>query len=207
MSWLVILLFLTLNSNADICLDWFDKLKIKNTPNCESSCRTSMVDMSSYLCKQQCDSLCKKPTVIADTNFYGLTDDEINFCIKNQVTCIKAYKLSWSAEKLCLRIYPYSDMNDESDACRHYIWAILLCRDIGEKDAEIILNAHEKNPKEPQNQQAMDLANNRLGLLNYQKNKNGFETDYDIKNSFLDQLKKNKFIIIKPNYPNSGGTP
>lgn len=163
------------------------------------------------MCHNECASLCKKKQKIADSpdskNFYGLTDDEIRFCEENKVACLKAYKSSWEAEKICLEIYPLSDVNDESDACRHYVWSILMARDIDEKNAETVLNAHENNSKEPKNQRAMDLANNRLGLLNFSKNRKGFSTADEIKKSFLEELSKNKFIIIKPMYQKTGGKP
>lgn len=201
--------FLVSSLKAEICDDWFGKLKIKNKLECESLCRVGMVDMATYMCRQQCDLLCKKSDDKKNVseNFYGLTDNEIEFCKQNKLACLKAYKLSWDAENICLSIYAYSDMNDESDACRHYVWSILLSREIGEKHAETVLNGHENNPKEPKEQQAMDLANNRLGLFNFQKNKENFKSDEDIKKSFIDQLKKNKFIVIKPNYSDTGGLP
>lgn len=202
---LIVILFYSIILKADSsCSDWFNSLAVSQKPDCVSLCNVAKVDMSTFLCHQKCESLCKK----ADSeNYFGLTESEIAFCKDNKINCLKAYKLSWDSEKICLSIYTFSDMNDESDACRHYVWAILMSREIGIKDAETVLNAHEENSKEPKNQQAMDLANNRLGLLNYQKDSNYFKTDLNIKNSFIDQIKKNKFIIIKPNYSNKGGIP
>lgn len=83
----------------------------------------------------------------------------------------------------------------------------MLSRTIGEKKAEDVLNAHENNPREPKDQQAMDLANNRLGLLNYQKHKEKFSSDEEVKKSFFEQMKNSKLIILKPNYKASGGLP
>lgn len=168
---------------------------------------TALTDMSTFTCPQECEKLCANLSLEDNKNYYGLTDDEVKFCKENKVKCLKAYKESWNAEKLCLSIYPVGDMNDESDACRHYVWAILLSREIGEKDSETVLNAHENNPKEPKNQQAMDLANNRLGLLTYQKNKELFKSNEELKKSFIEQIKNNKLIVLDPNYSKSGGLP
>ena len=89
----------------------------------------------------------------------------------------------------------------------YYVWSILLCRSLGEENSETVLNAHENNPREPIEEQAMDLANSRLGLLNFQKNKDKFKTDEEIKISFIEQLKGKKFVIIKPSYSETGGLP
>lgn len=199
------LLFL-INVPAFACDDWFKKLKITDSKDCESQCVIAATDMSSYMCPERCESLCKKK-VPDNGNIYGLTEDEIKFCTENKIDCLKAYKESWNAEKICLSIYPVGDTNDESDACRHYVWSILLSRTIGEKKAEDVLNAHENNPREPKNQQAMDLANNRLGLLNYQRSKGKFSSDEEIKKSFIEQIKNNRLVILEPNYKTSGGLP
>ncbi len=204
-SSLIIAIFLGLPAVA--CEDWFSSLKIKRDKNCESLCRVAKVDMATYMCHNQCERLCKKTVREPKENFYGLTEDEISFCKANPVNCAIAYKQSWKAEGICLEIYTFSDMNDESDACRHYVWSILLSREIGDKDAETVLSAHENNPLEPKNEQGMDLANNRLGLLDFQRDKSKFKTDLAIKESFITQLKLNKFVIIKPNYSQSGGLP
>jgi len=197
---------LLLSVRVFACDGWFKKLKIANSKDCESLCMTADTDMSSYMCPERCESLCKKKPE-EDENFYGLTEDEVKFCKENKIDCLRAYKETWGAEKICLSIYPVGDVNDESDACRHYVWSILLSRTIGEEKAESILNAHENNPREPKDQQAMDLANNRLGLLDYQKSKGKFSSDEEIKKSFIEQIKNNKLIILKPNYSSSGGLP
>ncbi len=199
------LLFL-INFPAVACDDWFKKLKIADSKDCESLCTTASTDMASYMCPERCEELCKKND-LGHQNIYGLTDDEIKFCKENKADCLKAYKETWNAEKICLSIYPVGDVNDESDGCRHYVWSILLSRTIGDKKAEDVLNAHENNPREPKNERAMDLANNRLGLLNYQKSKDKFFSDEEIKKSFIEQIKNNKLVILKPNYKNSGGLP
>ncbi len=197
-----------LSSLAGACDQWFQKLKINSDKNCESLCQIAPTDMSTYMCPNRCESLCKNNNRLKkDENIYGLTDDEIKFCKENRVDCLEAYYESWNAEKICLSIYPVSDVNDESDACRHYVWSILLNKTIGDKNAELVLNAHENHAREQKDQQAMDLANNRLGLLNYQKFKHKLKTNEEIKMSFLEELKSGKLVILKPNYKNSGGLP
>ncbi len=206
-KYLVLFFLLILSRYAIACDDWFNDLKIKDIKNCASICRTSPINMSSFSCTGNCDKLCKKlktPKKIDDSNYYGLTDDEIKFCKENKIDCLKAYKESWNAEKICLSIYPVSDTNDESDACRHFVWAILLSREIGTAKAETVLSAHENNPKELKEQKSMDVANNRLGLIVFQKNVEKFKTDESIKEAFQKQLKENKLIILIERYKNTG---
>lgn len=211
----VIFIFLfSWNPSLNACEKWFSNLNIKDESLCESKCRTSRIDMSSFDCTDKCDKLCRKlkakkspETLYGLESMYALTDDEITFCKQNKINCVKAYKESWNAEKICLSIYSSSNTNDESDACRHYVWSILLSREIGKKDAETVLSAHENNPREDQEQKNMDSKNNKIGLESYQKNKDKFISDEAIKQSFIDELKKDKFIILKPKYSDTGGLP
>lgn len=201
----ILILFFIQSTYA--CEDWFKLLNIKDSKKCQEICRTSKTDMATYLCPQQCDVLCKnfKHNAIKDLNFYGLTDAEVKYCKENPVSCAKAYELSWEAEKACLSIYTRSSTNDESDACRHYIWAMQLSKNLGLENARIILNAHENNPKQDLKEKEMDLQNNELGLQDFEKNSK-LPSD-----KYLDLFKKNlkdkKFKIIKPAYSSQGGTP
>lgn len=49
------------------------------------------------------------------------------------------------------------------DACRHFVWAALLVKEFGVEFSSKVLNAHERDPKQPENQRRMDLTNNKLG--------------------------------------------
>ena len=194
--------------NADTCQEWFRNLKI--VENCKVNCAIGQVGMGTYMCPNQCDRLCKnikfkKPNKQEELGFYGLTESEIKFCNENKLVCVKAYSESLKAEKYCLELYPQSGMNDESDACRHFVWAVLLEKSIGSDSAESILNAHENNPTEPSDQKSMDLANNRLGQLTARKIKT--DSSAEILAEFKTQMKRNKFIIIDPKFNQSGGLP
>jgi hypothetical protein len=171
LSILFTLIVATSNSSAadTICKNWFNKLIIKN--DCLSECTVAPVNMSNYLCHNSCEILCSESNAASYSLLkkYGLTEEEIALCEKNKISCIKAYKLSWDSEKICLKQFPSSRTNDESDACRHFVWSILLAKDLGFDFAEKILNSHENNPKEPENERAMDLFNNRFGLITFEK--------------------------------------
>lgn len=70
------------------------------------------------------------------------------------------------------------------------------------------LNAHENNPKEPADERAMDLSNNRLDLIAFQKaDKNKKWSDEEIIELFNSNLKENKFVILKPSKKSIGGSP
>lgn len=97
-------------------------------------------------------------------NIYGLTNDELPLAKRSPTDTSLAYLKSWKAESACGRIYKVSDTNDESDACRHFLWAALLMESLGREKSEDILNAHENNPQQPEDEKSMDLANNRRGI-------------------------------------------
>lgn len=209
MKYLITLFFLIQSSSVFAsCEDWISNLNIKKSKNCEEKCRVAPTDMSSYMCPRTCKELCSQNDPEPQLNIYGLTDDELSFCKKNIKTCLKAYKLTWDAENLCRSMYDgRSETNDETDACRHYVWATMLARDIGVEDAETILNAHENNPFEPEDEKAMDLANNRLALVDFLKNKSKKYDDKSILDSFLSNLKKKKIIVISPRVEMLKGKP
>jgi hypothetical protein len=186
----------------EICQKWFFSSGIKQNKECESNCTINKVDMATYMCPNQCEKLCKikaKKEPEISTNFYGLTNDEIKLCQENPIICAAAYQSTWEADKSCLKIFPNSKTNDESDACRHFIWAGLLTKEHGSEMAKKILDAHENNPKEPLEEKAMDLANNRAGIFASEAliKDNKFD-DNALLNEFKRQLKNNSLIVIKP---------
>ncbi|MCB0348836.1 MAG: hypothetical protein KDD37_08365 [Bdellovibrionales bacterium] len=160
--------------------------------------------MSTFTCPSQCDDLCKsKPRekyLFKLTDLYpGLTPQERALASKYPVKMLTAYQLSWKAEKACMSIYGSTETGDESDACRHYIWASYLVNEFDKKMAEDILNAHEQNPNQPQEDKAMDLANNRRGTSVAEDLKRSRTySDSKIIESFKIDLKKGNLIILRP---------
>lgn len=110
----------------------------------------------------------------------------------------KSYKLGWTAEKLCSQLFKESSTNDESDACRHFIWSALLYKEYGLDFSTTVLNAHEQDLRQPTQEKAMDLANNRLGQLSAQSliKKNRFN-DQEVLKSFKENWKKENLIILR----------
>lgn len=185
----------------DTCIDWFLRNKVNQDKSCELDCSVLNTDMKTYMCPNQCEMLCKFDfkKLEAATNLYGLTDDEVKICKSDPIFCAQVYKQSLEADNLCREIYVKSKTNDESDACRHFMWAGIMTQSHGALKAKGVLDAHENNPKEPLDQKAMDLANNRAGIFAAEqlvKNKNF--TAHELKKEFLKQLKEGSLIVIKP---------
>lgn len=153
------------------------------------------------LCGGYCDKFCdfKKEESVGSSlvDFYpGLTDDERKLAKKDPIKALKAFRLSLKAETMCLSLYESSDTNDESDACRHFIWASLLVNKFGEDFAREVLNAHESNSLQPKKEEEMDNANNNIGISEGKKLK-GEAEESAIIDSFKKNLKSGKFIILK----------
>lgn len=68
------------------------------------------------------------------------------------------------AENKSEEFFPSQKSNGSSDAFRHYTWAGLLTRDIGEDAARTFLNAHELNQDQPIYEKEMDEFNNERGI-------------------------------------------
>ena len=101
------------------------------------------------------------------------------------------------AESICAKQFGDNRTNDESDACRHFVWASLLRKSLGSDLAQKFLNAHEQQVGQPENEKAMDLANNRAGLLVAErllKEKNFSEEK--VVREFESALKRKEIIVI-----------
>ena len=185
------------------CQNWFNDEEIKQTKNCIVECSIAKTDMATFHCPDLCPKLCQqsnKQRLLFNLSYLypGLTEEERDLSAKYPKKMLKAYKLTRKAEKLCLTLYKTSDTNDASDACRHFVWSALLYKEFGLNLSEKVLNAHEKNPNQPIQEKAMDLANNRLGLIEAQKLMNEKNlNDKSILKSFQKNLKSNNLVIIK----------
>ena len=188
---------------AGSCEDWFKELKIKSKKDCELICLSAKVDMATFTCHNRCEPLCEawteeQPYTLLDL-YPGLNDEEKKLCNSEKANCVQAYLLSWEAEALCHKLYKKSLTDDESDACRHYVWARIMSADINSEFAEKVLTAHEAEPGEPQNQRAMDLANNRLALSRSatDKVKKISKSRDEIIEEFKKSLKDKELVILK----------
>lgn len=188
---------------ADKCDIWFQKTGIQPGEQCLKRCVAASVDMGTFACNSRCEGFCKLPLkekwLFKMTELYpGLTDAERKLAAKEPSKTLRAYQLSWKAEQICSKEYFNSRTNDESDACRHFVWAGLLSDELGSDFGEQVLNAHEQDPKQAGSEKAMDLANNRLGLLAAERLKrNHALNDESILKAFKEHLENGDLIVIK----------
>jgi hypothetical protein len=189
---------------ADVCSKWFSDNKIKFGPNCLSTCASSIVDMDSFQCPMDCAKLCKES---ATTDFLfeisdlypALTTSERALISKEPMKMLKAYQISWKAESQCKQLYQSSKTNDESDACRHFVWAGLLTKEFTRKFAEQVLDAHEQEPVQSEKERTMDVKNNQSGISAVESLlKSKKYSDKSTLDEFLRQLKSGRIVVLKP---------
>ncbi len=179
-----------------------DNYPCSDTPKKE--CRPVCVhhEDGTETCHQECsditciESIASK-VIFSVSGLYGLTPSERSLASKEPTKTLKAYRLSWTAELECNNLYLQSRTNDESDACRHFVWAWLLTKDLGVEFANNVLNAHEDDSREPQTERAMDLANNRQGQLAEQTSKSPND-EAEMLRSFKENILKKNLIILTP---------
>ncbi len=150
------------------CMELFNHAKIApGSKNCELKCATLMTDMGTFVCPDQCDKLCKpeeKESLTSKFVFYpGLTQAEKELVVKNPKQAFLVFKQKGLAEDSTDRNFPDQNLNDESDAFRHFLWAGLLTKELGREKAKIYLDAHEADPDQPEIEKRMDSFNNSKG--------------------------------------------
>ena len=186
------------------CQAWFKRQGIKKGADCLIECSIAETDMGTFHCPDQCDRLCRKKQkgqlYLAISKIYPtLTQAEQALVAKYPKKMLIAYQMRWKAENLCLDIFEENGLNDESDACRHFVWSALLYKNLGLEFSQKILSAHENNQEQPVEQKSMDVTNNQLGLTTAEqlKEKNKLEKAVILK-TFQKNLKEGKLIILKP---------
>jgi hypothetical protein len=148
-----------------VCVDWFNNAKMATgTKGCEPKCAILTTEMGTFMCPDQCDKLCKpkeKTSLPSKYVFYpGLTQAEKELVVKNPNQAFLVFKQKGLAEDSADRNFPNQNLNDESDAFRHFIWAGLLTKALGREKAKEYLDAHETDPDQPKIEKHMDSFNN-----------------------------------------------
>jgi hypothetical protein len=192
-------------ARADICDKWFKKSKIvAGSKDCLLECTVLPVDMGTSGCHEACAEYCKK-SVATGFNFKmaalypALTTAERALVAEFPTQAVTVYQAKRSAEAACSGIYGKNRMNDESDACRHYIWAGLNTEKLGAEKAQKFLNAHEQEPTQPANEKAMDLANNRAGILAAESLiKEKKFSEEELTKRFQKALSQGDLVVLKP---------
>lgn len=186
------------------CPSWFSASDVDPGFLCYYDCMLIPTTKESKICPLYCSDLCDENYVgvafFTLSGIYpGLTDAERALVSDAPREMLRAFAYSWKAESTCRKLFVKSSRNDESDACRHYIWAAITRCNLGLEFATRVLDAHENNPDEPLSEKSMDLANNRAGILACEKmSQNGsFDSERLVK-SFQTDLKANRLIVISP---------
>lgn len=185
------------------CPEWFENADVKPGIACVYNCVLIPTDIFTNTCPLFCASLCERDyagvAFFKITDLYpGLTLTERGFVVDSPREAMIAYSYSWRAESTCDTKYFASGRNDESDACRHFIWAALLTQRLGSQKAKKILDAHEDNPAEPTAERAMDMANNRAGILSCERlMESGGCNDKNELTEFQTELRAGKIIVLK----------
>jgi len=195
------------SSRADVCTDWFKKSKIKTGPECVTKCSILPTGMGTFDCPLGCKNLCannastplSEHVVLSLLELYpALTRAEREFASKNPKDAMRGYLLSQKAEDICSSLYPVSATNDESDACRHFIWAGIMRKEFNLPTAQKILEAHEAEDLQSVEEKSMDLANNRAGLLATEELLTSKSySEKILLEVFTEKLKSGNLIVIK----------
>lgn len=200
-----ILMNLTFISFAqDGCSVWFTKANLKSDPSCLIKCAALKTDMSTFMCPERCTEFCAKDSLadrlLGKAAYYpGLTAEERKLISKYPKEALKVFLAKQKAEALTAKRFKRDAEGDESDAFRHFVWAGLLDKELGPDMAKIFLDAHEAGQSEDKAERAMDLANNRAGLLAAERlRKNGTLDEAPIENEALNALNDGTLIILKP---------
>jgi hypothetical protein len=189
------------------CADWFNKGKIEiGSKGCELKCATLMTDMGTFMCPDQCDLFCQKkesPNLLGKFIYYpGLTPAEKKLVTNRPIDALTVYRQMRIAEESSFRNFPNQDLNDESDAFRHFVWSGLLTKEIGSDKAKEFLDAHEANSLQPDNEFKMDTFNNNKGQSAAEALIK--ENNWNLKNlesKGLDELRSQQLQVLKPGLP------
>ncbi len=109
-----------------------------------------------------------------------------------------AYYHSRIAESEGERFFPGTSESGPADAFRHYVWAGLLVRELGESDARKFLAAHEQSEEQSPEEKEMDTFNNERGIqsaIRMLKDKK-FENS-ELFDQARDEIRGGKFKILK----------
>ncbi len=207
LSW-TLFVVVTLSVNAapsPNCEKWFSESKISNgDPDCLLKCGTLSTGMDSFNCPQVCPQLCAPSStaakILGRLMYYpGLTPEERRLVSKHPQETVAVFIQKQNAEFATKRVFGRDAQNDESDAFRHFVWAGLLTKELGPEMAKQFLDAHEGGGRFNDPNRAMDLANNRAGVLAAEKlRKEGNLTQDRLEKEAMIGIKNKSLVILAP---------
>lgn len=188
--------------SMDECEQWFEDSKIKVGPNCLTKCASLPTGMGTFACPAECKTLCSQDnsTLLGRILYYpGLTKSEQDLIRARPKGAIIVYRAKRKAEQMTRVRFGRDEENDESDAFRHFVWAAMLSKDLGSDTAKLFLDAHEASGNTQDASRAMDLANNRAGLLAAEKLKrNDKLSEMSIEQEALQALREKSLVVLSP---------
>jgi len=129
----------------------------------------------------------------------GLTAEERKLINARPQEAFTVFNQKEKAESATVRVFGRDAQNDESDAFRHFVWAGLLAKELGPDLAKQFLDAHEGAGRSNDPNRAMDLANNRAGLLAAEKlRKEGNLTESRLEKEALESIKNRTLVVLEP---------
>lgn len=190
------------SARANDCLGWFLKSGLApKAEDCELKCSITPVDMGTFSCTSQCESLCSKNVAEQILSYIPrLTEGDRLIISKMPYEAYKVFLAKERVDKLTNKIFKKSRSQDESDAFRHFVWSVLLAQELGVDKAKSFLIAHEQDSTQSKNEKDMDLYNNDQGISYFIKNKNKKIELIDIEREALDRLRKKKLKVIRPQF-------
>lgn len=121
------------------CLEWLTSIQAISPKECKIQCLVKKVDMATFTCHDSCEEFCQRKFepdgFLVLFGLYGLTPEEIKLLISNPLQMRYAYSASKTAVQTCENIFIFNENNDESDACRHFVWSALLIDKMKATDA------------------------------------------------------------------------
>ncbi len=187
----------------DSCKQWFEQGRISTeSSDCLIKCASLVTDMGTFHCPDECDNLCRSSTreklLFRYVYYPALTKAERALIAKYPKKAYIAYKQKHLATSRTDFYFPRGLVNDESDAFRHFIWAGLLRKELGLSFAQMFLDAHENNIYQTETEKAMDLANNRAGLLESERLEKQKKLNLkNLEKVALKYLREQKLVVLK----------
>jgi len=149
------------------------------------------------LLKKMCHTSYK---ILGSLLYYpGLTSDERKLVEQYPREALIVFMQKQKAESATERVFGRDSQGDESDAFRHFVWAGYLAKELGPDSAKKFLDAHEATERSEDPDRAMDLANNRAGLIAAERlSREKKLTDVEVEKEAIDALRTGTLSVLKP---------
>lgn len=116
---------------------------------------------------------------------------------QNPIESAIVYYNAFKAERSANNFFPESVANGPSDAFRHFTWAGLLTRDLGEDAARKFTSTHELSTGQSSREKIMDEFNNERGIHTAkQLLKNGNFGDAELYQRAIEEIRNGKLKIL-----------